>query len=82
MATFDYFCRDCEHEWDERRPIDYRDAPAVCPNCHSEDTTRVMTSPRIVSGVNAASKVPHGFRDVLKKIKKAHPHNKIDGEMS
>lgn len=81
MPTYDYNCEKCDISIEEYRTISTRDDICKCPECNG-NMIRLVGSPRIVSGVNMQAKVPQGFKDVLKKIKKAHPLNKIDGELS
>ncbi len=87
MPLYHYECStpDClasEEIHESISEMSARIVPFYCKFCRECSMVKVIHAPRIVSGVNLASKVPHGFRDVLKKIKTAHPLNKIDGELS
>lgn len=84
MPVYAYQCNRCEHAWEEIRCIVDRHAPEEqeCPECTYKGYVRqTITSPNIVSGVNLSQKVPGGFKDVLKKIKKAHPFGSVSGEL-
>lgn len=43
------------------------------------DIEQVIGAPAIVSGVSIKNKTDHGWRDVLKKVKKANIDNVING---
>ena len=84
MPTYDYRCTSCNYQFEEFCKVDSRDEPTErdCSECGKKSITRDVNGTMVVSGVNLAAKVPSGFKDVLSKIKKAHPHHKIGGELS
>jgi putative FmdB family regulatory protein len=46
MATYDYRCEDCQHEFSVAENIsehDVRDTSPPCPECSSDRTVRVFT---------------------------------------
>lgn len=47
MIVRDFFCRDCEHEWEDLTPMDV--TSPICPNCGSEDTGVSLSVPNIAS---------------------------------
>jgi len=85
MAIYDYMCSECKQVSELIKKIDERDAVEAdaCVNCSSVGKlTRLLSSPLIgystvVSG-SYGSKVPAGFREVLKKIHKAAPGSHLD----
>lgn len=84
MPLYDMKCTSCGNEGTKLIKLSDLDSleSKQCPLCGTASYERQMSTPRTVSGVNLASKVPQGFKEVLSKIKEAHPRNKIDGEMS
>jgi putative FmdB family regulatory protein len=81
MPTYTFRCTECGYVEDKFLKMAERDKQngGVCPNCEAEALDRGVNTPMIVSGVNELySKIPHGFRDVLKKMDKdAGKHSKI-----
>jgi len=49
MATYEFRCRACGATFEERRAMADADAPAACPNGHT-DTTRLLSVFARVSG--------------------------------
>ncbi|QZI90525.1 hypothetical protein MYOV003v1_p0201 [Vibrio phage 207E48.1] len=73
MPMYDYQCGDCSHTFTSSRRISERKKPESepCPECGDNAVSMIIGSPRIVGGVGDANgKVPQGFKDVLKNIKK------------
>lgn len=76
-------CQVCKsstlNEIEEGKGLNYK----TMYDIRGEDPSKVEVSvPEMVSGVNLRAKVPGGFKDVLSKIKAAHPLHKIGGELS
>lgn len=43
MPIYEYHCLQCGHAFEEIRNMDERDKEAVCPQCHSTLTERVLS---------------------------------------
>lgn len=52
---------------------------AMAERVKDPDIEQVIGMPAIVSGVSITNKTDHGWRDVLKKVKKANIDNSING---
>lgn len=62
MPLYTYLCRSCSARFDERRPVDERDAVARCPHC-DEGATRVQTTAGfVVNGFNAKNRYSNSRR--------------------
>jgi putative FmdB family regulatory protein len=64
MATYEFRCRACGATFEERRAMAEADAPATCPDGHT-DTTRLLSVFASVSGtgtggIAAAPSPPSG----------------------
>lgn len=75
MPSYSFNCENCGHRFDASNNIINRDLPTQepCPSCGTDGSVRrTVTAPKIVSGSpdHIGSKIPAGFRDVLKNIKK------------
>lgn len=53
MATYEFRCRACGSTFEERRPMADADAPATCPDGHT-DTTRLLSVFASVGGSSAS----------------------------
>ncbi len=42
MPTYQYQCLSCNGSFEEKRPFAQSDAVAVCPNCQSEQTKKLL----------------------------------------
>lgn len=84
MALFDLECGKCKHVFEGHVRISEDKYTEPCPNCKVKGAIEkvFLKATQIVSGVNLAAKVPSGFKDVLKKLKKANPLGNFDGELS
>lgn len=60
MALYEYKCSDCEDSFDLMRSMGAADDPALCPECGSENSARVLTASfvSIGSGPTATSTNP------------------------
>lgn len=85
MPTYDFECKnpECGDSFTKVLLIREMNVPCEtpCGVCGETKVERVISGTRIVSGVNLASKVPSGFREVLNRVRKEHPHGKIEGEL-
>jgi len=72
MPNYDYHCLNCEHVWTQQLLIADRDMPLdfACPHCGEEAVERPAAAPGISHVIGGYKKVPEGFKDVLRKIKK------------
>jgi putative FmdB family regulatory protein len=43
MPIYEYFCRDCHLKYEERRPMSASDDAATCPQCHEQNSVRVLS---------------------------------------
>ena len=70
MPIYDFKCQHCEIS--EERLIKSSDFEIVCRNCGSliRIDSKLPSAPHIVSGVGFKSKIPDGFKDKLREIKK------------
>ncbi len=44
MLTYEFYCPDCSATFDLQRPIDDRDLPAPCPDCRTENASRLLST--------------------------------------
>lgn len=84
MALFDLECSKCNHVFEGHVRLSEDKYSEPCPNCKESGFVEkvFLQATPLVSGVNLAAKVPSGFKDVLKKLKKANPLGNFDGELS
>lgn len=79
MPLYEYKCSECEHIFDRILKMDDRDIPnqEPCPDCKKEGTVdrHITTAPLLAYGpIDFRKKVPDGFKDVLRDIKKTYGH--------
>lgn len=76
MPIYVYKCYSCEHVFEELRVISQRHEPTEnpCPNCSEEGNieTQIQAAAITSSDGNFLSKVPDGFKDRLRDMKKLH----------
>jgi len=81
MPIYEYRCTSCENTFEDFLKIAERKRPCKkpCPKCGKKTIEQFVSSaPAICDPVRVgARKMDGGFRDVIKKIKKAHPRNNI-----
>lgn len=75
MPTYNFTCNSCDTTFDVRNNIINRDVPLTepCKYCgESGKVVRNLDAPPITSGAptHIGSRVPDGFKDVLRNIKK------------
>lgn len=81
MPMYSYVCEACNHGFDKSLKIADRKQPESepCPNCGEKKVQHTITGTTIVAGVNHVySKIPDGFRDILKNVKKHNPRSTIN----
>ena len=81
MARYDYSCSKCGHIWEVTCPMSESAYPRDCPHCTSTETQKYWGPDSGLTlggsgGGLSAKKVPEGFKDVLRNIKK----NSIGGD--
>jgi putative FmdB family regulatory protein len=79
MPLYEYQCSACNHLWDDFYTIAKRNAPTrkPCPKCGKKKITKLAASnTKVIDPVRLGITRPdHGFKDVISKIKKAHPRH-------
>jgi len=82
MPFYEYGCSECSHEFEEFRTIAEYDAPLSesCPSCYKIGyITRLISGAEICDPVSlGVRKVPKGYNDVIKNIKKSYPGNTLE----
>ena len=82
MPFYEYGCSECSHEFEEFKIIAEYDVPLSepCPSCY-----KVGYIDRLISGAEICDpvsvgvrKVPKGYNEVIKNIKKNYPGNTIE----
>ena len=82
MPFYDFGCSECSHEFETFKTIAEYDIPLnePCPSCY-----KVGYVQRLVSGAEicdpislGVTKVPKGYNEVIKNIKKSYPGNNIE----
>ena len=82
MPFYLYECSECSHQFEAFKTIAEYDVPLSesCPSCYKVGyITRLISNTKIGDPVAVgARKVPSGYKEVIKNIKKHHPGNTID----
>ena len=82
MPVYEYGCNECSHEFEEFKTIAEYDIPLSepCPSCY-----KIGYIQRLISGAEICDpvsvgvrKVPKGYNEVIKNIKKNYPGNTIE----
>jgi len=82
MPVYEYGCNECSHNFEEFKTIAEYDVPLseACPSCY-----KIGYISRLISGADICDpvslgvrKVPSGYNEVIKNIKKHHPGNTIE----
>ena len=82
MPFYEYGCNECSHEFEEFKTMAEYDIPLSepCPSCY-----KIGYIQRLISGAEICDpvslgvrKVPAGYNEVVKNIKKNHPGNTIE----
>lgn len=81
MPFYNYLCRKCDHRFEEFLPMKERSKPCKsgCPSCGEKAIEQyVASAPVAIDPVRLGVRRPdHGFREVISKIRKAHPRAKM-----
>ena len=82
MPFYLYGCSECSHEFEEFKTIAEYDAPLSesCPSCYKVGyIDRLIYAAEICEPQRVGvRKVPSGYKEVIKNIKKHHPGNTLD----
>jgi putative FmdB family regulatory protein len=80
MPTYNFKCSNCNSEFDVILKMKDSDGKQLeCPVCHTVGKCiQQIGVSKIVSGHHTNHRIPDGFKDLLKGIKKSYPRNKID----
>ena len=82
MPVYEYGCSECSHEFEEFKVMAEYDIPLSepCPSCY-----KIGYIQRLISGAEICDpvsvgvrKVPKGYNEVIKNIKKSYPGNHIE----
>jgi putative FmdB family regulatory protein len=81
MPNYDYRCGACDHRFEEFHLIKDRKKPckAACPQCGEVKVEQFIASaPVLIDPVRLGVRRPDGgFKEVISKIKAAHPRSKM-----
>ncbi len=78
MPLYDYKCTACEHVWDDFQTVANRNKPTKkpCPKCGKKKVIKLDAAIQVIDPVRLGVTRPdHGFKEVISKVKKAHPRN-------
>ena len=82
MPFYEYGCSECSHEFEEFKTIAEYDSPLTepCPSCYKVGyINRLISGAEICDPVSlGVRKVPAGYNEVVKNIKKNIPGNNIE----
>ena len=82
MPNYTYQCSDCLYEFEEFKTIANYNEPLrePCPSCfHVGYISRLISGAKICDPVSlGVIKVPKGYTEVIKNIKKHYPGNTLD----
>ena len=82
MPFYEYKCNECSHEFEEFKTIADYNIPLKepCPSCfHVGYISRLISGAKICDPVSlGVIKVPKGYTEVIKNIKKHYPGNTLD----
>jgi putative FmdB family regulatory protein len=81
MPNYDYMCMACKHTFEEFLKMKDNDKPCKkpCPKCGEKKVEQYIPSaPPVIDPVRLGVRKPDsGFREVMSKIKAAHPRAKL-----
>ena len=82
MPFYEYECSECSHQFEEFKTIAEYDAPLkeACSSCYKVGyITRLISGAEICDPVSVGvRKVPKGYNEVIKNIKKSYPGNTLE----
>lgn len=80
MPAYDYFCKSCEHRFEEVYKISDRNVPTEkpCPKCGEKTIVMQIGSPLVADAFKLGIKKPtQEFREIMKRMKKTMPGNNL-----
>ena len=82
MPFYEYGCNECSHEFEAFKTIAEYDISLSepCPSCYKVGyITRLVSGAEICDPVSlGVRKVPSGYNEVVKNIKKSYPGNTLE----
>ena len=82
MPFYEYGCSECSHEFEQFRTMAEYDVPLKesCPSCYKVGyISRFISGAEICDPVSlGVRKVPKGYNEVIKNIKKSYPGNHLE----
>lgn len=81
MPLYDYECVNCGYEFAEIHSIATRHEPEkiACPKCNLLSIQKRIGTPKVCDPVRVGvTKVPSGFKDVLRQIHARTPGSRLD----
>ena len=82
MPFYEYGCSECSHEFEQFRTMAEYDVPLKesCPSCYKVGyISRFISGAEICDPISlGVTKVPKGYNEVIRNIKKNHPGNTIE----
>ena len=82
MPFYEYGCSECSHEFEEFKTIAKYDEPLseTCPSCYKIGyIDRLISVAEICDPISlGVRKVPKGYNEVIKNIKKSYPGNTLE----
>ena len=82
MPFYEYRCNECLYEFEEFKTIANYNVPLrePCPSClHVGYISRLISGAEICDPISlGVTKVPKGYNEVIRNIKKNHPGNTIE----
>ena len=82
MPFYLYECSECSHQFEEFKIIDEYDVPLSepCPSCYKVGyISRLISGAEICDPISlGVRKVPKGYNEVIKNIKKSYPGNTLE----
>lgn len=79
MPTYDFRCENCNHTFEEFLSMTQSDDPChkPCPNCKKKKVVKDFSLPVQTRLMGTPIKHSNAFKDVISKIKNAHPKHNI-----
>ena len=82
MPNYEYMCGACDHVFEQTLTMADRAKPTKkpCPKCSKKKVEQYFGTPPAACDplrVGTVGKVDNGFKEVISKIKKAHPRHGI-----
>jgi putative FmdB family regulatory protein len=82
MPVYEYGCNECSHKFEKFKIMAEYDVPLSepCPSCYKVGyVNRLISGAEICDPVSlGVRKVPKGYNDVIRNIKKSYPGNNLE----